>query len=258
MSWQPDQYLAFADLRERPALALLARVPLNAPERIADLGCGAGNITARLIARWPETRVLGVDQDAAMLAHAIEQLPPGPRLTWQQADLASWHDTHAFDLIFANASLHWLDDHEALFPRLMSMLEPGGVLAVQMPDNYRAPSHQCAYVLARDPRWADRLAGLIRPSPLLEPARYYDLLAPLSDHLDLWHTDYLQVMNGDNPVADWTRGSLLVSLHAALDDAERSDFDAAYRAAIASAYPRQADGSTLFPFRRFFIVARRR
>jgi trans-aconitate 2-methyltransferase len=84
---------------------------------------------------------------------------------------------------------------------------------------------------------------------------YYDLLAPRAAALDIWETEYLQVLDGDNPVKEWTKGTWLKPLLDALAEPERSGFEAAYAARVARAYPRHADGRTLFPFRRLFIIA---
>lgn len=252
MPWNPEQYLAFGDLRLRPALDLLGRIPLENPARVVDLGCGPGNVTGLLAGRWPGARVTGVDSSPDMLAKAAAGQPG---IEWQQADVATWTPPAPCDLIFSNAALHWVDDHPRLFPRLVDSLAPGGVLAVQMPNNYAAPSHQCAFEAACAGPWRDTLAPLLRPAPLLTVEAYHDLLAGSGARVEIWQTEYLQVLEGDNPVADWTRGSLLVPLLEALAEPERSAFEADYRRRVAAAYPRRPDGRTLFPFRRLFMVA---
>jgi trans-aconitate 2-methyltransferase len=252
MPWNPAQYLAFGDLRRRPAVDLLARVPLERPTTVLDLGCGPGNVTALLASRWPGARITGVDSSAEMLARAARDFPG---IAWQRADLATWCPPAGADLIYSNAALHWLDDHRGLFPRLLVSLAPGGVLAVQMPNNYAAPSHQCAYQAARGGPWRAALEPLLRPAPLLAAEEYYDLLAPRAAGVEIWQSDYLQVLEGDNPVAEWTRGSLLMPLLDALAEPQRSAFEADYRRRVAAAYPRRADGKTLFPFRRLFLLA---
>lgn len=252
MPWNPEQYLAFGDLRLRPALDLLARIPLEAPATVLDLGCGPGNVTAILRQRWPGARITGVDSSPEMLAKAAAAYPD---LAWLQADLATWRPPAGAGLIYSNAALHWLDDHPGLFARLAESLAPGGVLAVQMPNNYAAPSHQCAYQAARAGPWRGVLEPLLRPAPLLAEADYYDILAPRSARVEIWQTDYLQVLEGDNPVADWTRTSLLMPLLDALAEPERSAFEADYRRRVAAAYPPRGDGRTLFPFRRLFLLA---
>ena len=251
-NWDPNQYLKFADHRLRPALDLLARVPLEAPAAIYDLGCGPGNVTKLLAARWPAARVTGVDGSAAMLdkARAIQGID------WAQADLDSWAPPQPPDLIYSNAALHWIDDHPALFPRLLRSLRPGGVLAVQMPHQAGNPSHQSLFAIARDPAWSATLAGAVFSNPVLEPAQYYDLLAPQAE-LDIWETEYQHVLEGDNPVLQWFMGSLLTPVLDRLKGAEREAFIRLYGEKVAAAYPRRADGRTLLTMRRLFIVARR-
>ncbi len=252
MPWNPTQYLGFAHERLRPALDLLARVPVEAPTTVLDLGCGAGNVTRLLAERWPQARVTGIDNSAAMLARARQEAPD---IGWEEADLAHWRPTAHVDVLYSNAALHWLDDHATLFPRLAAAVNPGGVLAIQMPNNFAAPSHTCCFAAAQAGPWRDTLAPLLRPAPLLSPGDYYTLLAPTARRVDIWETRYQHALKGDNPVADWTRGSLLVPLLEALPPDEAAAFEADYRSRIARAYPRLPDGTTLLPFSRLFIVA---
>ena len=252
-TWDPAQYLRWSDHRLRPAVDLLQRVPSPGPARVVDLGCGTGNVTTLLRARWPAARVTGVDASPAMLARARAS---DPGVDWQEADVATWAPAAPVDVLFSNATLHWLDDHATLFPRLMKAVAPGGALAVQMPRNFGEPSHTSIYEVARAPRWRDRLETLIRPEPCKPPEYYWDLLAPRVQALDVWETVYTQALTGDNPVADFVKGSWLKPFLDALDAGERAGFEDAYRARVARAYPPRADGTTLFPFRRLFIVAR--
>jgi len=254
MAWNPQQYLKFGGERLRPAYDLLARVTLEATREIVDLGCGTGTVTTLLRARWPEARIVGVDNSQPMLERARAALPD---VVWEQEDLARWTPAVAPDLLVSNAALHWLDDHATLFPRLLSHLRPGGVLAVQMPAQHDAPSHQIGYDLAQSPRWRDRLQGLVRHRPILEPQQYYALLRPRVASLDLWFAEYVQALAGDNPVAEFTKGSFVGAWLSALSPAEARDFEADYRRQIAAAYPPCSDGVTLFPFRRFFLLAQR-
>jgi trans-aconitate 2-methyltransferase len=251
MSWSPSQYLKFSQPRLRPAMDLLARIPSSEPHWIYDLGCGAGNVTAALLDRWPRACIVGVDSSPAMLALAARALP---QLQWQQRTLADWRPDTPADLIFSNAALHWLPNHQQLFPTLVEALAPGGVLAVQMPRNFSAPSHTLIAASAREGRWGDKLAPLLGEAPVAEPQFYYALLAPLAASLDIWQSEYLQVLSGDDPVKEWTKGTWLMQFLDRLEPDERADFEADYARRLRAAYPRQADGSTLFPFRRLFIV----
>lgn len=255
MGWSAARYAQFLDERTRPARDLLAAVPLAAPRAVADLGCGPGNSTALLAARWPEARVLGVDSDPDMLRAAREALPGHDFL---QADIADWRPETPPDLIYANASLQWLDDHEALFPRLLGLLAPGGVLAVQTPDNLCEPSHFAMRAVAADPRWADRLteAGE-RRKPTIPPLRLHALLRPLCARVDVWRTVYHFELAGVEAVVEWFQGSALRPYLEALEPQEQADFLSAYREAVAPAYP-EADGRTLLAFPRAFFVAQTR
>jgi trans-aconitate 2-methyltransferase len=259
MTWNPGQYLKFAAPRERPALDLLARVPSDDPGRVYDLGCGSGNTTRLLRQRWPKASITGVDSSPEMLAVArkadSESSAHSP-LDYVQSDLATWLPDGPADLLYSNAALHWLGGHQMLFPKLMRALAPDGVLAVQMPTGQDQPRLAVLAELAARPRWRERLVPLLFPK-VGPPAEYYDLLAPEARALDIWQTDYLHVLSGEDPVAEWSRGSSLGPLLAALDEKEGQAFYGEYAARMRAAYPKRPDGATLLPFPRIFIVAQR-
>jgi trans-aconitate 2-methyltransferase len=254
MSWNPDQYLRFSQPRLRPAIDLLGRIALDQPGHVYDLGCGAGSVTALLRNRWPRANIVGVDNSAAMLEKAAKALPD---VRWQQESLDHWQAGTPADLIYSNAALHWLPDHERLFPQLINSLKGGGVLAVQMPRNFGAPSHTMIADTVRAGPWRARLESLLGPSPVSEPSFYYRLLAPLSQTIDIWETEYLQVLTGEDPVKEWTKGTALIPYLERLSPSEQAQFEADYALRLRHAYPRHADGKTLFPFKRLFIVLRR-
>jgi len=252
--WNPAIYLKFAGERLRPALDLVARIDIESPDSVIDLGCGAGNVTRLLAERWPGSVVTGVDSSVEMLAEARARQPD---LGWIEADLAAWSPERPVDVLFSNAALHWLDDHQALFPRLAQGLRPGGILAVQMPRNHDQPSHQAMISAAEAGPWHDRLRPHLRTRPVAPPEAYADILSPVSSFIDIWETVYWHVLEGDNPVVEWTKGTALRPLLGALDGEERTAFLDEYAARVERAYPRRDDGTTLFPFRRLFMVARR-
>jgi trans-aconitate 2-methyltransferase len=253
MAWDPTQYRKFRGHRLRPAVDLLGRVPLDAPQKVVDLGCGEGGATRLLRERWPGAELTGVDSSAEMLEVAARELPG---VQWEQADIGTWKPSVPVEVIFSNAALHWLDDHTSLFLHLVEAIKPGGVMAVQMPRNFLAPSHTLITAVALQGPWRERLAPLLRPEPVSTPEFYYDLLVSHATQLDIWETEYFQVLEGENPVAEWTKGTWLRPLLAALGDEARRLFDSEYRRRVAEAYPRRKDGRTLYPFRRLFIVAR--
>jgi trans-aconitate 2-methyltransferase len=254
MSWDPAQYLKFSGERLRPALDLLARVPAAAPRAVVDLGCGAGNLMPLLRARWPQARLTGVDGSPQMLAKARAD---HPQAEFVEADVGDWRPARAVDVLYSNATLHWLEGHERLFPDLLRSVAQGGWLAVQMPRNFGAPSHTAVRDTIEGGPWRARLEPHLRANPVAEPAFYWRLLADKAAALEIWEIEYLQVLRGENPVAEFTKGTWLKPFLDRLQEPERSAFEADYRARVLAAYPPEADGRTLFPFRRLFILAQK-
>lgn len=255
MKWDPEQYLGFADYRLRPGLDLLAAIPRAAPARVVDLGCGTGALIEPIRGRWPAAQVAGIDRSAEMLAKARATLPG---VDIQQADIADWSPEAPVDVLFSNAALHWLDDHQGLFRRLFATLAPGGVLAVQMPRNHGAPSHTAIAETVDAGPWKERLTPLLRPDPVSPPAFYHGLLAPLAARIRIWETEYLQILEGEDAVKEWTKGTALKPFLDALEDGPRREFEADYAARVRTRYERTEGGQTLFPFRRLFIIAEAR
>jgi trans-aconitate 2-methyltransferase len=253
-TWDPGRYAQFWDQRRRPALDLIARLrPEAAPRRILDLGCGPGTVTTLLADRWPDAEIVGVDSSPAMLDDARDLLP---EVTWVEGDLATYVPDEAPDLVFTNAALHWIPDHPTLLPHLFGLVAPGGTLAVQVPDEWAAPSHTAGFAIAAQDRWRDALEGAISEEPLLGPSEYLDLLLPLAADVDLWTTTYHHVLDGPDPVVEWFLGSFLRAFLSRLSEAEGGEFVQQYAEAMREAYPARPDGRTIMPFQRLFIVAR--
>lgn len=210
--------------------------------------------------RWPEAEVTGSDLSAEML---MEAATTPSRVEWVQQDIRTWKPSTPLDVIYSNAVLHWIDDHDVLFPRLLSFLAPGGVMAAQMPLSCDEPSHllmrECLASGSPDggPVGGAALRATLARRPVNAADWYYDLLAPLAVSVDIWETRYLQVLEGDNPVVDWMSGTALRPVFDELDDAQRAVFLTRYESAIRRAYPPRPDGTTLFSFPRLFIVATR-
>ena len=254
MAWDPSHYLKFSDERLRPGFDLLARVGDLPSAPLAELGCGTGVHARAIAARWPEHSLTAIDSSPEMLRQAAAE---PSSIHWQQADLTRWESQEKLALIFSNAVLQWVDNHPTQFRRFMAMLTPGGILAVQMPRNFGAPSHVLMRQTASEGPWKARLDPILRHDPVAGPEIYYDLLVPVAKGgLDVWETEYLHVLSGDDAVFTWVSGTALRPLVAALEPAERADFEQRYREALRRAYPHRADGKTLLPFRRLFIVAR--
>ncbi|MFI1722962.1 trans-aconitate 2-methyltransferase [Streptomyces sp. NPDC020489] len=261
-TWDPAQYLRHADHRARPFADLLARVPDPPPgpaPRIADLGCGPGNVTALLAARWPTAHVTGYDNSPEMLDRAHTEhagpTPGGGRLDFAHADVRTWTPAEPHDLIVSNATLQWVPGHVERFADWVEALRPGGTLAFQVPGNFGAPSHRLMRELAHSAGLDDVLR---HDDAVHTPEAYLEHLTALGCAADVWETTYVHLLPGEDPVLDWVKGTGLRPLLTALaDDPEALEtFVARYRDALRKAYPTGAHG-TPFPFRRIFAVARK-
>jgi trans-aconitate 2-methyltransferase len=263
-TWDPAQYLRHAGHRARPFADLLARVtdlPGTAP-RIADLGCGPGNVTTVLADRWPTAHITGYDNSPEMLAQTDPYAGPtagGGRLDFAHADATEWAPTQTYDLIVSNAALQWVPGHLDRFGDWVGALAPGGTFAFQVPDNIDAPLHALMRELAATARWKSRLGEVLRrEDSVYAPGVYLDHLARLGCAADVWQTTYQHVLPGEDPVLDWVKGTgLRPALTALADDPEARDaFVTEYRDLLRAAYP-TAEYGTVLPFRRLFAVARR-
>ena len=254
LAWAPELYQRHTGARLRPALELLARVPLDGAASVVDLGCGAGALLPFLRRRFPGARLTGVDLSASMLAQAAAV---GTDAMLLQADAASWRPEAPVDLIIANAVLHWLDDHPRLIHDLLSHCR---VLAVQVPDNFTAPAYRAIRALMAEAAWAERLGAVRMGDHVLPPEAYLAILKAAGRAADVWQTIYQQQMAGPGAVLDWLRATTLLPVQAALGGAEAeatAAFEAALLERLRAAYPPDAGGGVLFPFRRLFFMASR-
>lgn len=254
-AWNVAAYEAFHDLRLRPALDLLARVPFCPPGDVIDLGCGSGAAGAALRARFPDHQLVGLDGSTDMLAKAAS-LEIYDRL--DHGDISEWRPDTKAALIFSNAALHWLDGHDALIPRLFGALASGGVLAVQMPSQLSRPSHQTMIGAAAEVR-PDLFQGWTPFPGHLEAAAYADLLPDAT--VEIWSTEYHQLLpasgDGAHPVRNFSSSTAGRPVLAKLNETEAAAFGAAWDNGLDAAYPRRSDGGVWFPFRRLFFVARK-
>jgi trans-aconitate 2-methyltransferase len=253
--WNAAQYLKFEDERTRPSADLLARVPLQRIRSGVDLGCGPGNSTELLIQRYGAAGIVGMDSSAGMLEKARARLPGTGFI---QADIAGWTPPGRFDLVFANAVLQWLPDHERLLPGLVRLLEPGGCLAVQMPDNLDEPSHVAMREVAARGAWATALrrAGEAK-AEIGSIEDYYRWLRQAGCTVDIWRTTYVHALKGAGEIVEWFKSTGLKPYIDPLEPSQRAEFLALYDNEMRRSYPAQADGTVLLRFPRLFIVAQR-
>ncbi|HEY7598159.1 MAG TPA: trans-aconitate 2-methyltransferase [Actinophytocola sp.] len=251
--WDPNKYLDFADHRSRPFFDLISRVRADEPRRVADLGCGPGNLTETLAARWPGAVVEAMDSSPEMVDAARER-----GIAASVGDVREWAPAPDTDVVVSNAVFQWVPGHDELLTRWAKQLPAGAWLAFQVPGNFDAPSHVRLRELVREPRWQERLASVVlrEDDAVLGPAGYAGLLADAGCEVDAWETTYLQRLTGEDPVLEWVTGTALRPIRSALDGADWSQFRAELAPRLRTEYPMRTDGTTWFPFRRVFVVAR--
>jgi trans-aconitate 2-methyltransferase len=258
--WDPGQYLSFGDERSRPFFDLLARVRAEAPGVVADLGCGPGTLTAALARRWPGAEVRGIDSSPEMI-EAARALPEagvgGGRVSFTLGDVRDWKPDGEVDVIVSNAVLQWVPDHLVVLARWAAFIPPGGWLAIQVPGNFDQPSHAVLCEMVGSDRWRPLLAEVEFNRQAAAPGEYLDLLARAGFEADAWETTYLHVLQGEDPVVNWYKGTGLRPALAALTPDRAEEFLADYGARIAREYPAAPYG-TVLPFRRVFAVGVRR
>ena len=257
-TWDARTYDRYGDERSRPFVDLLAQVGAADPSEVVDLGCGSGAGLAHMARRWPSAHLVGVDSSDDMLTAAETELGLLGSVSLVSANAETWAPESECDVVVSNALLQWIPDHGELLTRMAGWLAPGGWLAIQVPGNFDAPSHELLRELAESPQWTDLLGGLLHGADsVFGAAGYFRILAAAGLTVDAWETTYLHVLTGPDPVLRWTSGTALRPVLAALSNAEGSDFSAQYAELLREAYPADRAGRVLFPFRRIFAVGHR-
>ncbi len=251
--WNPELYLKFSRQRGRPAADLIAQIDLDKPRSIVDLGCGTGTSTEQLHHCWPDAEITGLDSSHTMLEQARGA---HPEWRWIESVIESWQPEKQYDLVFSNAALHWVPNHGEIFPRLLDAVARGGALAIQMPNNFQAPAHLAMKQAAADPRWAGGLRKAAENIFIQPAAFYYNVLRKDANALNIWETEYLQIMDGPGAVFDWMRSTAMRPYLSRLaNDAQRSEFEQLCLAEYEKLFPADDLGKSLFPYKRMFIVA---
>jgi trans-aconitate 2-methyltransferase len=254
--WNPNLYLQFQNERTQPAEDLAARIELINPATIIDLGCGPGNSTQVLRARWTQARISGLDRSPKMIDQARADYPWG---NWILADAATWTPTESYSIVFSNAALQWIPGHDSLLPRLFGMVRPGGALAVQVPANSDSPLHRSLLRVSGRPEWKTHFSGCDELITYHPPGYYYDLLTSAETRVTIWQTMYFHRMENHQGLMDWYASTgmkpYLDRLHF---EEERARFQNEILQECVDLYPLQKDGRILFPFHRTFWIAYRK
>jgi trans-aconitate 2-methyltransferase len=255
-NWNPDLYLKFREERTQPSRDLVARIALDDPQRVVDLGCGPGNSTQVLRERWPDADILGMDSSAEMIEKARLSCPLGK---WLQADIRDWRPEEAFDVVASNATLQWIPDHEALIPRLFGWVRAGGAFAVQLPANQEAPLHRALIRVSRRGEWKALTKGCAGLIVYRSPEFYYGILSGLTPVIHLWKTVYYHVLENHQGLIDWYSSTgMKTYLDRLPEESQKQAFRAQVLEECRASYPLQRDGRILYPFERLFFVAYRR
>ncbi len=256
IDWEPKQYLKFEQERTRPSVDLTSRIRLTAPGRIIDIGCGPGNSTRVLKSRWPQAVILGLDSSEAMLQQARAM---SEEIEWVRGDTANdLSFLGKFDIVFSNAAVHHMSDKPRVLARFFDLLNPGGALAVQVPNTRELPFALELQRLVRSEKWNGFFKVNEYPDKFHGYAYYYDILCGLSDDLEIWQTDYIQRLADHAGIVEWYKGSgLRYYLSMLPGEPERAGLLSDFEQALEKAYPCEKDGTILMPMRRLFFVTYR-
>jgi trans-aconitate 2-methyltransferase len=250
--WNPDLYLQFKAERTQPTVDLVARIAIDSPRTVVDLGCGPGNSTLVLRERWPDADVLGIDNSREMIEKARAAGPDG---RWQLADIREWRPEEKCDVLFSGATLQWIPDHKQLMPRLFSFVRAGGAFAVQLPANQEAPLHNALLRISRRREWKRLVAGCEDLIVYQPPAFYYGILSALSPKVQLWETTYYHVLRGHQELIDWYSSTgMRTYLERLPEESQKELFRMRVLKECRGSYPVQTDGRILYPFNRLFFV----
>jgi trans-aconitate 2-methyltransferase len=255
LAWDVDLYLQFGNERTQPAVDLISRVTVSHPQRVIDLGCGPGNSTEMLRRRWPNATITGLDSSPEMIAEARKRYADQ---AWILADAGAWAASEPYDLVFSNAALHWIPNHDELVCHLLAQVAPGGALAFQIPNHIHSPLHQAILQIAAEPHWRQQMQTAKSALTIERPSFYFDALAQSAVKIDIWETDYYHILEDAPAIVHWIRSTGLRPFLEALDtEDQRQHFLKALTERVVDAYPPQKNGKVLFPFRRLFVVAYR-
>ena len=253
--WDPELYLRFQRERDKPAMDLIGNIELDSPGRIVDLGCGPGNSTLLLKARWPGAEIIGIDCSPSMIGKAREACPEASFLV---ADMCGdLTDLGPFDIVFANASLQWISDQAGLIFRLFGLVGPQGVLAAQIPQFDQMPISGVINKVVASSRWASSLGDLDPGFHFNPDANYYEWFSYPGTDVRMWATEYYHVMDGHDRIVEMMRSTGLKTYLEHLSDGDAPQFIRSIKEGLERAYPRQKDGKVLFPFKRLFVLARK-
>jgi len=254
VDWNSSQYLMFENERTQPAIDLVNRIYVNDPKMIIDIGCGPGNSTQVLAEKFPNAYILGVDSSSNMIEAAKRNYPNLDFKTCDAGKELSMIDNN-FDIVFSNACIQWIPNHNQLLKNMIGLLKTGGILAVQTPVNYEEPIHKIIKEVSTSEKWKSEFTN---PRSLynLTQSEYFDLLSEVSSEFSMWETIYLHKLKSYNDIMDWYRGTGLRPYLNALSDEKKKFFEHDIFDRVIKEYPIQKSGNIIFRFPRLFFIAK--
>ncbi len=253
--WDPDRYLQFKHERTQPSIDLVARIQMDDPKTIIDIGCGPGNSTQVLRTRWPHADILGIDRSETMIQRARQDYP---HQRWAVADAASLTTHQTYDIVFSNAAIHWIPKHDLLLQRLFQILNTNGILAVQVPANQESPLYRSILQVSRRGKWSSFTKGREESITYHNADYYYGQLALRAQEIVIWETIYYHIMKSHEELINWYQGTAMKPFLDSLpNDESRQEFKREVLIECQKAYPLQRDRKILYPFKRLFFTARK-
>lgn len=250
--WNPELYLQFNEERTQPAKDLAARIHVENPGKIMDVGCGPGNSTSVLSSRWPESEIVGIDSSASMIESARKNYPD---IKWRIEDATKLEIDEKYDIIFSNATIQWIQDQEKLISDLVEMLETGGSLAVQVPMYHNMPVSRAIETVSLTERWKKLTSGANDAFTFHSTDYYYDILSDKLKSINMWETSYYHIMPSHQTIVEMIKSTGMRKFLDALDtDEEKIEFEKDVLKEITKVYPAQKDKNVLFPFKRLFFT----
>ena len=251
--WNPELYLKFKNERTAPSIDLLSKIKIDNPGSIIDLGCGPGNSTQILHQKWPHSKLLGIDSSVEMIKKAKEDFPDQ---NWLAADISEFKSDELYGLVFSNATLQWIPDHEILIPGLFKLVNNNGALAVQVPANNESPLHKALYSVSNEKKWNRYTNGCEKLLNYQSADYYYNIINPVAHVLDIWETTYYHELLSHQGLIDWYKSTgMRPFLESLPDDEKRIEFENEVLEKCRDNYKIQKNGKILYPFKRIFFIA---
>jgi trans-aconitate 2-methyltransferase len=254
--WNPNKYLIFKNERTQPAIDLVERIELINPKSIIDIGCGPGNSTQILTEKYPNSTVIGLDSSKAMIEKAKTEFP---NQIWVYEKAENMDDNKKYSLVFSNAALQWIDNHETLIPKLWNLVDGEGAFAAQIPNFEKMPINTAINNVLEKTKWSNRIKNTIWNKQYSGLDYYYELLNKYADEIILWETHYYHIMQSMQGIVDFVHPTALKPyLDQLNNENEKQEFETEILEECKKYYKEQSNGKVLFPFQRMFIVAYKR